>query len=769
MGRYCKICGRKFKFLETEYDNGICEECYKIKLHEEAEKEKFEELNRERKEEEKRELERKKKIQEKLELEKKKKIEEQKIEEKRNSILEFLKDKLSNRFMYTLFTIFSQDSKKYVEKYLELTDKYQQINNSLLVEIIFQYLSKLKCFESNTNGISFSIDDVKKVFENENILYDIVKKYVKSPDDEVYYELFNIDDDEFSKDFLEELRKSIDSPNTLNELKRIIQQFLQLCNDNNIEKYIYSLTLIDEINEEQYFLIIDIRNKIMNLSDDEGVISNYMYLWLEILYPYCLAYILCYLIALSQHVSEIHPELETIYNQLIKKRLKITYITNQIYEMYDSLYTDMSTTIFKKEELGIVLWFKYYNKTNISSNKEETVKEYKRYKEKYNAIENEKSTSRAIYELLSKMYIIDVIPGESNEEKEDNNFYIVNNLLYDLMSELTAKEFFYNSFHCEQYYKAIEINKKNEKKEKMKKERDRYLSGNFDKEDKMIEEEYSFENIQNGYDFEEYVANLYKKLGYTIEEVTKKSGDQGADVIANKDGRKYVIQSKYYNSPVGNKAVQEVVASIKMYGANQAIVVTNNNFTPSAIELAKANGVELINGDKLKELKQEITNAIIDEPPELFVYVQNILKRVEETQNIVDIENNKDWLEDIFMSIGASYIVEENFINYTDNNKIERFINAFFKYGKLNIRNINVDLEENKEGYANCIRMGIFKLEVLEKTNEIINNATSEEEKDEKIIEFINSYINEETNEDNKLAKIMVIQKLLDIDLLGDI
>lgn len=765
MGRYCKVCGRKFKFLETEYDDGICEECYKIKLHEEAEKERLEELNRKRKEEEKLEAERKKKIQEKLELERKKKIEEQ----KRNSILEFLKDKFSNKFMYILFNIFSNDSKKYIEKYLKLTDKYQQNDNSLLVEILVQYLSKLQFFEGDTHDNSFSIDDVKKVFENEKILYDIVKKYVKSPDDEVYYELFNIDDDEFSKDFLKELRKSIDSPNTLYELKRIIRQFLQLCNDTNIEKYIYSLTLMDELTEEQYFLAIDIKNKIMELSDDEGVISNYMYLWLEILYPYCLAYILCYLMALSQHVSEIHPELETIYEQLIKKRLKITYITNQIYEMYDSLYTDMSPTILKKGELGIILWFKYYNKTNASSNMEEIVKEYKRYKEKYNDIENEKSTSRAIYDLLSKIYIIDIIPGESKEEKEDNNFYIVNNLLYNLTGELTAKEFFYNSFHCEQYYEAIEINKKNEKKEKMKKERDRYLSGNFDKEDKMIEEEYSFENIQNGYEFEEYVANLYKKLGYTIEEVTKKSGDQGADVIANKDGKRYVIQAKYYNSPVGNKAVQEVVASIKIYGANQAIVVTNNNFTSSAIELAKANNVELINGDKLKELKQEVTNTIKDEPSELFVYVQNILKRVEENLNIEDIENNEHWLEDIFMSIGESYVVEENFINYTDNNKIERLINTFFKRGKLNIGNITLDLKENKEVYANYIRMGIFKLEVLEKINEIINNATSEEEKNEKITEFINSYINEETNEDNKLAKIMVIQKVLDIDLLGDI
>ena len=40
----------------------------------------------------------------------------------------------------------------------------------------------------------------------------------------------------------------------------------------------------------------------------------------------------------------------------------------------------------------------------------------------------------------------------------------------------------------------------------------------------MQKVEYS--NVGDGYEFEQYVANLYKKLGYTIEEVTKKSGDQ---------------------------------------------------------------------------------------------------------------------------------------------------------------------------------------------------------------------------------------------------
>lgn len=83
----------------------------------------------------------------------------------------------------------------------------------------------------------------------------------------------------------------------------------------------------------------------------------------------------------------------------------------------------------------------------------------------------------------------------------------------------------------------------------------------------------------------------------------------GADVIANKDNIKYVIQAKFYNNPVGNKAVQEVVASIGMYKANKGIVVTNNTFTSSAIELAHANDIELVDGQKIEEYKKIIIDS----------------------------------------------------------------------------------------------------------------------------------------------------------------
>ena len=111
-----------------------------------------------------------------------------------------------------------------------------------------------------------------------------------------------------------------------------------------------------------------------------------------------------------------------------------------------------------------------------------------------------------------------------------------------------------------------------------------------------------YSNITNGYEFESFVANLYKTLGYNILDVTSKSGDQGADVIIEKDNIKYAIQVKYYTNPVGNKAIQEIVAAKSFYKTDKAMVVTNSTFTQQAITLAKANDVILIDGNELEKL-----------------------------------------------------------------------------------------------------------------------------------------------------------------------
>ena len=99
----------------------------------------------------------------------------------------------------------------------------------------------------------------------------------------------------------------------------------------------------------------------------------------------------------------------------------------------------------------------------------------------------------------------------------------------------------------------------------------------------------------NGYEYESFCAEYLQSLGFYNVEVTKSSGDQGVDITGYKNGEKYAVQCKYYNSPVGNKAVQEIYSGKAFYGCQRAVVITNNTFTPHAIELANKLNVELWN------------------------------------------------------------------------------------------------------------------------------------------------------------------------------
>jgi restriction system protein len=103
-------------------------------------------------------------------------------------------------------------------------------------------------------------------------------------------------------------------------------------------------------------------------------------------------------------------------------------------------------------------------------------------------------------------------------------------------------------------------------------------------------------------DFEIYCASRLKKGGWTAN-LTKASGDQGIDIIAERDGIKLVVQVKRSSSPVGNKAVQEAIAGKAFINANAACVVSNAEFTPAAKELANVAGVKLLHHSELTRLK----------------------------------------------------------------------------------------------------------------------------------------------------------------------
>lgn len=112
-----------------------------------------------------------------------------------------------------------------------------------------------------------------------------------------------------------------------------------------------------------------------------------------------------------------------------------------------------------------------------------------------------------------------------------------------------------------------------------------------------------------GLEYEHFCAEQLRENGWKAR-VTSASGDQGVDIIAETDGYKVALQCKKYASPVGNSAVQEVSSGVQYWGANLGVVVTNNTYTRSALELANVQGVILIHHDQLDRLKDLIKTRL---------------------------------------------------------------------------------------------------------------------------------------------------------------
>lgn len=116
-------------------------------------------------------------------------------------------------------------------------------------------------------------------------------------------------------------------------------------------------------------------------------------------------------------------------------------------------------------------------------------------------------------------------------------------------------------------------------------------------------------DAMSGLEFEAFVGDLLKSLGYSGVEVTKSSGDQGVDVIASKDGTKYAIQCKNYSSPLNNKPIQEVTTGKAVYGCDVGVVLTNSTFNQHAIEAANATGTLLWDRQMLQKMLSQSSFA----------------------------------------------------------------------------------------------------------------------------------------------------------------
>lgn len=139
-----------------------------------------------------------------------------------------------------------------------------------------------------------------------------------------------------------------------------------------------------------------------------------------------------------------------------------------------------------------------------------------------------------------------------------------------------------------------------------------------------------------GKEFEKYCADILRNIGYSNVRLTPGSGDYGIDILAEKDELTFGFQCKCYSNNIGVKAVQEVSSGSIYYNCDRAVVITNNYFTPAAINMAKRIGVILWNRNELKKLIDKLLYLTIDkiEKDESLKHKKNELKQKEYVEKL---------------------------------------------------------------------------------------------------------------------------------------
>ena len=107
------------------------------------------------------------------------------------------------------------------------------------------------------------------------------------------------------------------------------------------------------------------------------------------------------------------------------------------------------------------------------------------------------------------------------------------------------------------------------------------------------------------YSFELFCKIYYENIGFRVAK-TKAGADGGMDLVLYKNDSEHpcaVVQCKARaNQDIGVKYVRELLGVMAHYKVGNGILVTNSGFTQEAVEFARTNPIEVIDGRKLSAL-----------------------------------------------------------------------------------------------------------------------------------------------------------------------
>lgn len=124
-------------------------------------------------------------------------------------------------------------------------------------------------------------------------------------------------------------------------------------------------------------------------------------------------------------------------------------------------------------------------------------------------------------------------------------------------------------------------------------------------------------NKLNGYQFEEEIAKLYRKLGYTAS-VTRKSGDGGVDIVLHKDDAKIAVQCKHHSNKVGPNDIRALQGVVATQNFDYGIFVSLNGFTATVADEVRRSSdrikIELVSITQILKMCEAASGFAVPKP-----------------------------------------------------------------------------------------------------------------------------------------------------------
>lgn len=120
--------------------------------------------------------------------------------------------------------------------------------------------------------------------------------------------------------------------------------------------------------------------------------------------------------------------------------------------------------------------------------------------------------------------------------------------------------------------------------------------------------------------FERLICRLAMAEGFEGARVVGQSNDHGADIIATRNGIRWLFQAKHWKKPVGVEVIDETLKAAQIYKAKVPVIVASNGFDSKAIahqrDLMQAGiNIQLWSPETLIEHAKRLGNGIPNKYP----------------------------------------------------------------------------------------------------------------------------------------------------------